>query len=218
MSWRDRLARHEAAEQRVAISANSANSPLSRPIGTNGTIGNDEKTATAAVSQYPRAPTEAGLGGSIAALETGIRTGWGDAEDERAAIVEHDGGVPRGWAEGFAALAAMPPPAGFWPDRWQRIIDATGAFLDRWAGEVVRCGWTHVDVFGCDPGAPDRRFDCRGLVLLLDRNEVVAIDRDGADLVTVTDARQRFRRRKLPLGTAPPWNWCGDEAACFPQS
>src|SRR4051794_19789785 len=119
---------------------------------------------------------------------------------ERAAIVAEGAGVPRAWLEGYAALCAMPPPAGFWPDRWQRIIDATGAFLDRWAGEAIRYGWSDLDVFGCHDTAPAARFDCMALVLLLDRREVVAIDPDGADLVTVTGARQRFRRRPLPRG------------------
>ena len=113
--------------------------------------------------------------------------------------------APLSWEDGFAALCAMPPPAGFWPDRWQRIIDATGAFLDRWADEAIRCGWSDLDVFGCHSDAPDRRFDCMGLVLLLDRREVVSIDRDGADLMTVTGARQRFRRRPLPPGTVSLW-------------
>ena len=99
----------------------------------------------------------------------------------------------------------MPPPTGFSPERWQRIIDATGAFLDRWAGEAIGCGWSDLDVFGCHRQAPAARFDCMGLVLLLDRREVVAIDQDGADLVTVTGARQRFRRRPLPPGTVPLW-------------
>src|SRR4051812_35503850 len=125
--------------------------------------------------------------------------------EERAAVIAEGAGVPRAWAEGYAALAAMPPSSGFWPERWQRIIDATGAFLDRWAGEMLRCGWSNLDVFGCDPGAPAARFDCMGLVLLLDRCEVEAIDRDGADLVMVTGERQRFRRRPLPPGTVSLW-------------
>src|SRR5690348_1085418 len=29
---------------------------------------------------------------------------WGEREAERAAIVEHDGAIPREWAEGFARL------------------------------------------------------------------------------------------------------------------
>lgn len=112
---------------------------------------------------------------------------------------------PQAWAEGFAVLAAMPPPTGFSPERWQRIIDATGVFLDRWAGEASCCGWSDLDVFGCHDTAPAARFDCMGLVLLLDRREVVAIDELGADLVTVSGARQRFRRRPMPPGTVRLW-------------
>jgi hypothetical protein len=129
----------------------------------------------------------------------------GNDPDERAALVAEGAGVPRAWAEGYAALCTMPPPSGFWPDRWQRIVDATGAFLDRWAGEAIRCGWSALDVFGCDERAPTARFDCMGLVLLLDRCKVVAVDRDGADLVTASGARQRFYRRPLPPGTVPLW-------------
>jgi hypothetical protein len=128
-----------------------------------------------------------------------------DDREERAAIIEYDGGIPRRWAEGFTALCTMPPPAGFAPERWQRIIDATGAFLDRWAGAAIRCGWSALDVFGCNPDRPAARFNCMGVILLLNRCEVVAIDRDGADLVTVTGARQRFRRRELPPGTVSLW-------------
>jgi hypothetical protein len=62
-----------------------------------------------------------------------------------------------------------------------------------------------LDVFGCHDTAPDRRFDAMGLVLLLDRCEVVGIDPDGADLVTAGGARQRFRRRPLPPGTVSLW-------------
>ena len=62
-----------------------------------------------------------------------------------------------------------------------------------------------LTVFGCDPGRTAARFDAMGLVLLLDRCEVAAIDQDGADLVTVTGARQRFRRRPLPPGTVALW-------------
>jgi len=125
--------------------------------------------------------------------------------DERAAAVEGGAAAPRAWAEGFAALSSIPAPDGFSPERWQRIVDATGAFLDRWAADAIRSGWTDLDVFGCDPTRPDARIDAMGLVLLLDRCEVVAIDEAGAELVTATGARQRFRRRPLPPGTVSLW-------------
>ena len=44
-----------------------------------------------------------------------------------------------------------------------------------------------------------------GLVLLLDRCKVAAIDRDGADLVTVSGGHQRFCRRLLPPDTVALW-------------
>src|SRR5215208_7445804 len=69
----------------------------------------------------------------------------------------------------------------------------------------IRCGWSDLDVFGCHPTRPDARFDCMGLVLLLDRVEVVGVDEHGADLETSTGARQRYRRRPLPDGTVSLW-------------
>jgi hypothetical protein len=128
-----------------------------------------------------------------------------DDLDERVALIEEGAGVPRSWAEGFAALCIMPPPTGFSSERWRRVIAAAGMFLDRWADVAAACGWTDLDVFGCDPHRPDARFDCMGLVLLLDRREIVAIDEHGADLVTNNGATQRFRRRPLPRGTVSLW-------------
>jgi hypothetical protein len=128
-----------------------------------------------------------------------------DDLDERAAIIECGAGVPRRWAEGYAALASMPAPIGFSSERWARIVDAAGAFLDHWAAKAIACGWSDLDVFGCDPERPDARFDCMGLVLLLDRCEIIGIDEDGADLVTETGTRQRYRRRPLPVHTVSLW-------------
>jgi len=114
-------------------------------------------------------------------------------------------GVPRTWDEGFAATLRMAAPPGFSPERWQRIIDAARNFLDRWTSTAIAAGWSDLDVFGCDPDRPDARFDCMGLVLLLDRAKVVGVDERGADLMMNTGARQRFRRRPLPTGTINLW-------------
>ena len=113
----------------------------------------------------------------------------------------------RAWSEGCRSLPATPPASGFSAERWQRIIDAADSFLDRWADIAIACGWSTLDVFGCDPDRPNARFDCMGVVLLLDRCRIVAVDEAGADLVTTTGgvARQRFRRRPLPMGTVPLW-------------
>jgi hypothetical protein len=130
-----------------------------------------------------------------------------DDLDGRAAIIEYGAGVPRRWAEGYAALASMPAPTGFSSERWAGIVDAIGAFLDHWAAKAIACGWSDLDVFGCDATAPNRRFDAMGLVLLLDRARIVSIDSAGADLIIRPgDACQRYRRRPLPPDTVSLWN------------
>jgi hypothetical protein len=55
---------------------------------------------------------------------------WSVAEEERAAIVEYDGDIPRAWAEGFARLDPRRPPADVPPRRWLRFVDDVGLFLD----------------------------------------------------------------------------------------
>jgi hypothetical protein len=85
-----------------------------------------------------------------------------DDLDERAAIIEFGANVPRRWAEGFAALCAMSPPTGFSAERWRRIVDAAGSFIDKWAARAIECGWTDLDVFGCNPDRPTARFRLHG--------------------------------------------------------
>jgi len=95
------------------------------------------------------------------------------------------------------------------------IVNGAGVFLDRWAAEAIRCGWIDLDVFGVNPDRPDARFDCMGLVLLLDRAEVAGIDRDGADLVAATGASQRYRRRPVPADTISLWELAGRPASAL---
>jgi hypothetical protein len=167
-----------------AVSANSANSPLptseTGPNGTIGAIGTPEQVS--AVS--------------------GVSPVSGDDLEERAAIIEYEAGVPRAWAEGYAALSMMSPPLAFTPERWRRIVDAAGVFIDRWASKAADSGWSATDVFGCHPVAPDKRFDAMGICMLLDRCDVVGVDADGADLIARTgDACTRYYRRPVPLET-----------------
>jgi hypothetical protein len=130
-----------------------------------------------------------------------------DDLEERAALIEYGAGVPRRWAEGFAALSSMSPPTGFSPERWCRIIDAAGVFLDRWAVRAAELGWCDVEIFGCDADAPAARLDQMGLVVLLERMHVVAIDETGADLLSnIGDVRQRYRRRPISPHAVRLWD------------
>ena len=93
---------------------------------------------------------------------------WTDEHEERAAIIEYDGGAPRAWAEGFARLDPSKPPADMPQRRWLRFIDDCGRFLDDGgAGRAMALGWGPLDLFGCDRERPFARADHMGLLWLL---------------------------------------------------
>jgi hypothetical protein len=109
------------------------------------------------------------------------------------------------WAAGCAALSTISAPSGFTPPHWQRVIDAAGQFIERWADEATACGWSSFDVFGCHDEAPTVRRDAMGMVVMLGDCTVVSIDERGADIATPSGARQRFSRRSMPVGTVLLW-------------
>jgi len=100
-----------------------------------------------------------------------------DAFEERAAIIEHEAGIPRQWAEAFARVCCMQRPESIPPAHWQRIVDATGRMLDspQHIQDMVRYGWSVADIFGVHPAAPINRQDAKGLLLLLREHEAIAI-------------------------------------------
>ena len=126
---------------------------------------------------------------------------WRAEFDERAAIVEYDGEIPRAWAEGFARLDPDRPPADVPPRRWQRFVDDVGRFLDDgWAAEAAALGWGPLDLFGCDRERPFARIDHAGLLWLLNGDRLVELDRHRAMIETRTGARQSYRRRPVAVG------------------
>jgi hypothetical protein len=108
-----------------------------------------------------------------------------DRYEERAALVEVGAGVPRAWAEGFARLDLASPASGFSDERWRRMIDDGGRFLDQWAHRAAALGWSPLDVFGVHPVAPSARYDAMGLVPLI----------GGGDIVTITETSATIRGR-----------------------
>jgi hypothetical protein len=115
---------------------------------------------------------------------------------ERAAIMEADAGMPREWANTFAAISLRAAPGDFEPERWQDTLDGMLRFCDEWAGRAAARGWQPSEIFSLDLSAPAARVDRRGLGLLLGNgSEVVAIDGNGADIQTRSGSRQRYYRR-----------------------
>lgn len=126
---------------------------------------------------------------------------WADANEEWAAIIEYDGGVPRAWAEGFARLDPNKPPADVPPHRWLRFIDDCGRFLDAgWAERAALLGWGPLDLFGCDRERPFARIDHLGLLWLRSGGSILELHRDRAILKTESGAVQTFYRRPVEVG------------------
>ena len=126
---------------------------------------------------------------------------WTDAQEERAAIVEYDGGAPRAWAEALARLDPNKPPGDVPPRRWLRFIDDCGRFLDGgWAARAAALGWGPLDLFGCDRERPFARVDHLGLLWLVNGGTVVELHRDRAILETERGVRQCYRRRPVEVG------------------
>jgi hypothetical protein len=123
-----------------------------------------------------------------------------DEEEERSAIIEHDGGIPRSWAEGFARLHPDRPPGDVPLGRWQTFCNDVGRFLDSWASKAASLGWTPLELFGADRDGPFARVDCAGLLWLVHGRRLVALSQDTAVIETSTGSRLTYRRKPIPPG------------------
>jgi hypothetical protein len=131
---------------------------------------------------------------------------WGATQEEHAAIIEYDGGIPRAWAEGFARLHPNRRPGDVPLRRWQTFVDDCGRFLDHgWVKKAVALGWGPHDLFGCDRDRPFARIDCAGLLWLLNGDKLVELTERMATIETRTGARQTWRRKSSLHGRALAW-------------
>jgi hypothetical protein len=112
--------------------------------------------------------------------------------EERAAIIEYDGEIPREWAEGLARLCVMPCPEGVSEIRWRQVVDDAGRFADNWAAKASALGWTAIDIFGVDRRKPEAAIHTAGLIWLLGENRIIAISADAVAVETSGGARQSF--------------------------
>lgn len=72
-----------------------------------------------------------------------------DAE-ERAAIMQHEAGLPEDWALALARLA-LSLPTGPEAPTWRAALDRLLTFADRHAAAARRLGWTVEELFGTGP-------------------------------------------------------------------
>jgi hypothetical protein len=126
--------------------------------------------------------------------------------DERASIIEFDGGAPRAWAEALARLDPNKPPGDLPPRRWLRFIDDCGRFLDGgWAARAAILGWGPLDLFGCDCAKPFACINRAGLLWLLNGRKVLVLSADAAAIATASGGTFTFRRCLNEPGRVLTW-------------
>ena len=131
------------------------------------------------------------------------RPNWSELEEERAAIIEYDGGAPRTWAEALARLDPANPPADVPLARWQQFIDDCGHFLDLgWANRAEAFGWEPLELFGCDRERPLARYDHMGLLWFIHGRKLVALTPQTATIDTLTGSLQIYRRVPIDFDRA----------------
>ena len=106
-------------------------------------------------------------------------------------------GVPEAWVQGICDLLAMAPPASCPAERWQTLREDSFTFLRDHAAQAHGLGWTALDLFGVHPEKPWVRFDCMGLVPLLNGAKVTALSDIEAVIEKPSGARVTFRKRDL---------------------
>jgi hypothetical protein len=124
-----------------------------------------------------------------------------DAFDERAAISQYDGGLPREIAEGLARLQTMPPPEGFTQRRW----DGAASFADTWGARALELGWPPIELFGIHPLAHAANVACRGLAFLPPGSKVVAMGRVSATVINLNGTKQGYYRWQDDRGAKLAW-------------
>ena len=121
---------------------------------------------------------------------------WSNTEEERAAIVEYDGGAPRPWAEALARLDPARVPPTIPEERWAQFIDDCGRFLDQgWATRANGLGWGPLDLFGCDRERPPADNDHAGLLWRVEGGKLVVMSAYAAIIETATGQQKTFHRR-----------------------
>ena len=140
----------------------------------------------------------------LAAKPTSVA--WSEREDERAAIVEFEAGIPRAWAEAFARHDPNCPFGDVSPERWQRYIDDMGRLLDAGLTEKASAfGWSPFDLFGCDCDRAFADIDQQSLCWLLDGHRLVALTVNTATIEIRPGARQTYRLKASEPGRILTW-------------
>ncbi len=113
----------------------------------------------------------------------------------RVVLLHCPPGVPEAWVQGMADLLAMARPASCPDAKWQALREDAYHFLQDHAARAHELGWTALNLFGVHPVKSWIRFDCMGLVPLLNGARVTALSGIEAVIEKPSGARVTFRKR-----------------------
>ena len=91
-------------------------------------------------------------------------------------------------------------------ERWEQAVEAAKRFLDKWGTQAEALGWKSADLFGLAP-LPERphpsyrrlsRYDCTGLIWLLQGRPVVALTEATAAIEGTTGNITVYRKHNKP--------------------
>jgi hypothetical protein len=118
-----------------------------------------------------------------------------DDLEERAAIVEHDGGVPSEWVEAFVRLDPRRPPANVSAVQWLRYVDACGHLVDDWAHRAIALGMApHVLLGDGQRGDLHTGKGSLAWFLAIEGGKLTRLDAAQA-MITTADGRHSVFRR-----------------------
>ena len=109
------------------------------------------------------------------------------------------------------AVLQTKPPELIPVERWRQCVEDGKRFLAKWGTQAEALGWTSADLFGLHqpPEQPHpsyrrlSRYDCTGLVWLLEGRPVVALTADTASIRHPTGGITTYRKHNKPaLGPA----------------
>jgi hypothetical protein len=152
----------------------------------------DAQNFSPAVGQYFRA---------LSATETD-----GDWE-ERAAIIEHDGGAPRQLAEVFAQFEICAPPPGIDPGRWHGAQEAfAGLLASGVAAKALRLGWDSREIIGICRSLSHDSPSRAGLTWSIKPGDTVPDVRRSGCIIAYGNVRHIWKRAPIGADICLPWD------------
>jgi hypothetical protein len=105
----------------------------------------------------------------------------------------------------FAHLQ-LKPPALVDVGRWRQCVEDGKRFLAKWGEQAQALGWTSADLFGLHRPSERphpsyrrlRRYDCTGLIWLLEGRPVVALTADTAAIENPIGSITVYRKHNKP--------------------